>query len=134
MILAATVCYGVAINVAAPVQQEYGSLPVMARMLALATVWIAPLGVIAAPDSSLEWGPLIATIVVGVVGTGLAFVIFGNLVGRVGSTRASFITYMIPVVAIVLGVVFRDDEVAPLALLGVALVIVGAILASRRET
>ena len=37
------------------------------------------------------------------------------------------------VVALVLGVVFRDDEVAPIAIAGVALVLVGAILAGRRE-
>ena len=36
----------------------------------------------------------------GVFGTGLAYVIMGTLVGRVGSTRASFITYVIPVVAV----------------------------------
>ena len=42
------------------------------------------------------------------------------------------ITYIIPVVALVLGVVFRDDEVAPLALVGVVFVIGGAFLASRR--
>ena len=134
LILVATVCYGVAINVAAPVQQHYGSIPLMARMLALATIWIAPLGLLDVPDSTFAWGPLLATVVVGVVGTGLAFVIFGNLVGSVGSTRASFITYMIPVVAIVLGVAFRGDVVAPLSVAGVGLVIVGAILASRRET
>ncbi len=57
----------------------------------------------------------------------------GTLVSRVGSTRASFITYLIPVVALVLGVAFRDDEVTPLALVGVAMVIAGALLASRRE-
>ena len=55
----------------------------------------------------------------------------GSLVGRVGSTRASFITYLIPVVALVLGVAFRDDEVVVLELLGVAFVIGGAFLASR---
>jgi drug/metabolite transporter (DMT)-like permease len=68
----------------------------------------------------------------GVVGTGIAFAFMGSLVGRVGSTRASFITYLIPVVALVLGVTFRGDDVAPLALIGVALVIGGAFLASRR--
>jgi drug/metabolite transporter (DMT)-like permease len=50
----------------------------------------------------------------------------------VGSTRASFITYLIPVVALVLGVVFRDDDVFALELVGVAFVIGGAVLASRR--
>lgn len=134
LILLATLCYGVAINVAAPIQQRYGSIPLMARMLALATVWVAPLGVMALPASSFSWGALVATVVVGVVGTGIAFVIFGDLVGSVGSTRASFITYMIPVVAIVLGVAFRGDRVAPLSVVGVGLVILGAILASRRES
>ena len=69
----------------------------------------------------------------GVLGTGLAFVIMGTLVGRVGSTRASFITYVIPVVALLLGVVFRGDRVTAIAVVGVGLVIIGAFLASRRE-
>ena len=40
-------------------------------------------------------------------------------------------TYLIPVVAIVLGVVFRNETVAPLALGGVAVVLAGAFIASR---
>ncbi len=44
MVLAATVCYGVAMNFAGPLQQRYGSVPLMARMLALATIWTAPFG------------------------------------------------------------------------------------------
>jgi drug/metabolite transporter (DMT)-like permease len=80
------------------------------------------------------WGPFVAVATAGVLGTGIAFVIMGSLVGRVGATRASFITYVIPVVALVLGVVFRGDEVAPIAVVGVVLVIAGAALASRRDT
>ena len=57
----------------------------------------------------------------------------GALVGRVGSTRASLITYVIPVVALLLGVGFRGDAVAPVAVGGVGLIIVGAFLASRKE-
>ena len=71
---------------------------------------------------------------VGVLGTGLAFVLMGNLTGSVGATRASFLTYLIPVVALVLGVAFRDEVISTLAVVGVGLVIAGAILASRRET
>ena len=133
LVVLATVCYGVAVNIATPIQQRYGSIPVMARMLALATVWTAPLGVVAATGSEFAWGPFIAVATAGVLGTGVAFVIMGSLVGRVGSTRASFITYVIPVVALVLGVVFLGDEVAPIAVDGVAMVIAGAILASRRD-
>ena len=134
LVILATACYGVAVNIAAPIQQRYGSVPVMARMLALATIWTAPLGILAATESSFAWVPFLAIATAGVLGTGIAFVIMGSLVGRVGSTRASFITYAIPVVALVLGVVLLGDEVAPIAVAGVAMVIVGALLASRRET
>lgn len=133
LIVLATVCYGLSINVAAPIQQKYGSIPLMARMLALATIWTAPYGLVGTTGSTFEWGPFLAVAAAGVVGTGVAFVIFGSLVGRVGSTRASFITYLIPVVALVLGVLILGDQVAPIALTGVALVVVGAFLASRRD-
>ena len=69
----------------------------------------------------------------GVLGTGIAFVLMGHLVARVGSSRASFATYLIPVVALILGVVFRDETVHVLSVIGIGLVIAGALLASRRE-
>ena len=67
----------------------------------------------------------------GVVGTGLAYLLMGTLVGRVGPTRASFITYLIPVVALVLGVVVKDDHVDAIAVVGLGVVLVGAWLTSR---
>jgi drug/metabolite transporter (DMT)-like permease len=70
---------------------------------------------------------------VGVLGTGVAFVLMGRLVGRVGPTRASIVGYLIPVVALLLGVVLREDDVGSIAVVGVALVIAGAYLTSRRE-
>jgi drug/metabolite transporter (DMT)-like permease len=133
LVLLATVCYGVAINIAAPLTQRYGSLPVMARMLSLAAVWTAPLGLLGLGGSDLAWESLLAVGALGVMGTGVAFVLMGRLVARVGSARASIATYLIPVVALVLGVVFRDETVHVAAVVGVALVIAGAALASRKE-
>lgn len=133
LVLVATLCYGFAVNIAAPIQQRYGSVPLMAKMLGLAALWTAPFAAFEAGASRFAWGPFLAISAAGVIGTGIAFVIMATLVGRVGSTRASFITYLIPVVALALGVVFRDDEVTFLALVGVALVIIGAFLASRRD-
>lgn len=134
LVVVATLFYGIGINLAGPMQQKYGALPVMATMLTLATAWTAPLGVLGMTDSAFSWMAFVAVLALGVVGTGLAFVIMGQLVGSVGGTRASFITYLIPVVAMILGVVLADETVAGLAVGGVALVIIGALLASRRET
>jgi len=133
LVLLATLCYGLATNMAAPLQARYGSRPVMARMLALATLWTLPFGIVSVPGSSAELAPLAAVLVLGVIGTGLAYLLMGMLVSRVGPTRASFITYLIPGVSLVLGVVFKDDHVAALAVVGVGLVIVGAMLAGKQE-
>ena len=133
LVLVATAFYGLSINISTPLNQKYGALPVMARMLGLGTLWTAPFGIADALDSGFGWESAVAVAAAGIVGTGIAFVIMGSLVGRVGSTRASFITYVIPVVALGLGVAFRSDEVALGGLVGVALVIAGALLASRRE-
>lgn len=133
LVLLATVCYGIATNLVGPLQMKYGSRGVMARMLALATIWTLPYGLASLDGSSVELAPLAAVSVLGIVGTGLAFLLMGTLVVRVGATRATFITYLIPVVALALGVVFQDDHVELLALVGVVLVVGGAVLASRRE-
>ena len=133
MALLATVCYGFAINIAAPLTQRYGSLPVMARMLALAAVWTAPFGLVGIGPSTVAWRSLLAIAALGVVGTGIAFVLMGRLVARVGSSRASFATYLIPVVAFVLGVVVRGEQAHVSSIVGIALVIAGALLASRKE-
>jgi drug/metabolite transporter (DMT)-like permease len=133
LVLLATVCYGIATNLVVPLQLRYGARVVMGRMLALATLWTLPFGLVGLPGSRIELAPVAAVAVLGLLGTGVAFVLMGNLVGRVGATRASFITYLVPVVALGLGVVVKDDRVALAALVGVVLVVAGAVLASRRE-
>lgn len=134
LVVGATVCYGFAVNIAAPLQRRYGSIPVMSKMLALATIWTLPYGLYGLSSSSFSIGPAIAVAALGVVGTGIAFAIMSSLVGSVGSTRASFITYLIPFVALALGVLFLGDQVSAVAVVGVVLVVGGAFLASRSRT
>ncbi len=133
MALAATVCYGFASNLAGSIQQKYGSVTVMAQMLALGTLWTTPFGLFGLARSEFAWGSALGVAGLGVVGTGLTFVFMASLIGRVGGPRASFITYLIPVVSLVLGAVFLSERVAAVALAGVALVLAGAVLASRKE-
>jgi drug/metabolite transporter (DMT)-like permease len=133
LVVLATVCYAFATNIVVPLQQRYGSIGVMARVQWVAVALVTPYGIYGLTQSTFAWPSLAAMAAVGVLGTGVAMVLMGSLVGSVGPTRATFITYLIPIVAMVLGVVFRDDFVSPIAILGVILVIAGAILASRSE-
>lgn len=131
--LGAILCYSVAVNLAVPMQQKYGSLALLLRVLLVAAVLTAPFGLASVAGSSFDWGALAAMVVLGFFGTGVAFVAMATLTGRVGAARSSIAIYFTPVVAIVLGVVFRDETVAALAILGTALVLLGAWVASRGE-
>jgi drug/metabolite transporter (DMT)-like permease len=107
---------------------------VLFRAQLAALVVIAPFGLAAIPGSTFAWGPALAMLPLGVLGTGLAFVLMGTLVGRAGGPRGSIAIYFVPVVAIVLGVIALGETVHPLALLGTGLVLAGAWVTSRRET
>ena len=133
LLLLATVCYGFALNMTPPLQARYGALTLMSSVLSFATVAVVPYALVDLGDNQLTWQPAIANVVLGVAGTGVAYWIMANLVGRVGSLRASFITYLVPLVALVLGISLRGDEVGALALIGAPLTLAGAFLASRRH-
>jgi drug/metabolite transporter (DMT)-like permease len=133
LVILATVCYGFAVNLAVPLQQRYGSLPVLLRSQMVAITLTAPFGAWGAFHSSFAWRSALAVTALGILGTGLAYVAMANLVGRAGATRGAVAIYFIPVVAIALGVVFRDETVEAVSLVGVVLVLSGAYLTSRRE-
>lgn len=133
LVLLAVVCYGLSTNLVVPLQQKYGGLAVMWRVQLVALIMTAPYGLASVPSSELALDSLVAVLVLGLLGTGWAFVAMTELTGRVGATRGSVAIYLTPVVAIVLGVAFRDETVAALALLGTALVLAGAWLTSRAE-
>lgn len=133
LVILATVFYGIALNLSVPLQQRNGALPVLFRAQLFAIAMVAPFGLASLPGASFAWSSLAAVVALGSFGTALAFVGMTTLVGRVGATRGSVAIYFIPVVAIVLGVVFRNEIVALASLIGTGLVLLGAYLTSRRE-
>ncbi len=125
--------YGLAANLAVPLQQRYGALPVLLRAQLFSLIVVVPFGFSQIPGSRLSAAPILAMLPLGILGTGLAFVMMIALVGRVGSTRGSVPIYLGAPVAVVLGVAVRGESITPPALLGTGLVIAGAWLTSRRD-
>jgi len=109
-------------------------LPVIFRAQLVALIIVTPIGLLQLSDStwSLEAG--LAMVPLGILGTGAAFAMMATLTGRVGGPRASIAIYFLPIVAVILGVVILSESVEPIAVAGVALVMVGAWIASRRES
>ena len=73
-----------------------------------------------------------AIAVLGIVGTGFAYVLNYQIITSEGATVASTVTYLLPVVAIVLGVVVLSETITVSALIGIALVLAGVALTRRQ--
>jgi drug/metabolite transporter (DMT)-like permease len=125
--------YGAAQSLVVPLQQKYGSHAVLWGGLLVALILTAPLGVAGLFESSFSMRALLASLALGVGGTGLAFIAATKLAGRVGAARGSIYGYLTTPVAILLGVAIRGEDVAGLSLLGAAIIIVSAWLVSRPE-
>src|SRR5205823_121309 len=118
--------YGFALNVARPLQVRYGALPVIWRALGCAVLLTAPLGVIELPRSHWSVVPLVSLLLLGAFGTSIANVILTVAAGRVGAIQASGATFLMPPVALLLGVLVRHEHVALLSIVGGAICLAGA--------
>jgi drug/metabolite transporter (DMT)-like permease len=132
MILAAVTSYGIAINVARPLQQAYGALPVIWRAQAVALLLTAPLGLPDVLNATWSWWPLVSLLALGALGTGVAFVLTVTVAGRMGAPVASAIAFLIPPVALLLGVLVRGERVALISVIGAAVCIGGAVIMQRK--
>jgi drug/metabolite transporter (DMT)-like permease len=131
LISAALVSYGVAINLARPLQQRNGALPVVWRALGVALILTAPLGAPALLAAHWSTRSLLAILALGALGTAVANAVMAVAAGRLGPTRASATTFLIPVVALLLGTAVRGEAVPALAIGGGALCLGGAWLIRR---
>lgn len=133
LVVLATVLYGLASNLAVPLQQRYGALPVLLRAQLAALVVIAPYAAANLRGSSWSWTSGLAMLPLGVLGTGVAYVLMTTLVGRAGATRGSIAVYFIPVVAAALGVGILGEPLPLSSLAGTGLILAGAWLTSRAD-
>ncbi len=129
--------YGVgAVLTRARVSGRIAPLPAAAVQLSLAALvaTVVALVVAARPPAPTSLAPIAAgsVLALGIVGTGLAFLIFFTLIQRVGATNASMVTYLVPVVGLVSGAVVRGERFGPNVLVGAAILVLGVWLAQRR--
>lgn len=66
------------------------------------------------------------------ISSGISYVLFYFVLGRWGTTRTSLVTYLVPVIAVLLGIIVLEEEVALQALIGGVLVILGIITINRQ--
>ena len=136
LVILATVMYAISINVIKKYLQDLDALSISS----LAFLMIGPFSaiyifntdflILSASSEGVE--ALLYILLLAVVGTSLAVVIFNQLISRSSAIFASSVTYLIPIVAIFWGV-FDGEQVTLIHLLSVVIILSGVYLVNKKS-
>jgi drug/metabolite transporter (DMT)-like permease len=102
----------------------------MGASLAMASVLLAPAAALDPPHAVPSTGAIVCVVALGFVCTAAAFVIFTILITEAGTSRATVITYVNPVIAVGLGVALLGERPETGAVAGLLLILAGSWLAT----
>jgi drug/metabolite transporter (DMT)-like permease len=105
-------------------------IPLMGAALGIAALVLTPAALIAPPSETPPGEAIGALLVLGLLCTATAFVLFAALITEVGPGRATVITYVAPVVAVALGVSVLGERPGAGAVAGLLLIIAGSWLST----
>jgi len=102
----------------------------MGASLALASLILLPWAALDLPHRAPSAGGIGAVVVLGLLCTAAGFVVYAILIGEAGTSRATVITYVNPVVAVTLGVLLLGEHPGAGAVAGLLLILAGGWLAT----
>ncbi len=137
-VVAATICYGISANVIKYKLSEFN--PKVLTSISIFTIAPFAIGYLFTTDffprfqnSSEVWMSLGAVFILGAVSTAFALILFNRLIQTTSAVSATSVTYLIPVVAVLWGVI-DGEAFFPLHLVGMALIIFGVFLVTKANT
>jgi drug/metabolite transporter (DMT)-like permease len=131
-VLVVAVCYATGPLIISKHLAGLPSLSVVAASLALVGVGYAPAGLLTMP-SAVSTDTVLSVVTLALVCTVLAFVLFFALIHEVGPSRATVITYINPLVAVLLGVALLGEPFTVGIAVGMPLILLGSVLGTARS-
>ena len=130
-VLLVAVCYAIGPVILSRRLAGLPGIGVSALSLSVAAlIYVIP-GLLTLPTSAPPAEAIWSVVVLGLVCTALAFVLFYDLIAEIGPSRATVITYLNPVVALILGIVVLNEQPTIGMAIGFPLVLAGSVLATR---
>ena len=130
--LIASVSYGIAVNMVEPLIKKYDSLIVIKMViryaLLISLIMLGPSASFKLPTVEVSLVPML---ILGIGGTGIAFLTYYKLLESVGRISSSFIVYMIPIFSIFFGYQFLNEITNSIQFVGIGVVLSSAFLYSR---
>ncbi len=131
-ILAAAACYALSGFI---VKNAYRGVPAVTTScisVGAGAVLALPFAVATPPTHAPGLRSVLSLLVLGALGTALAFVIFYRLIAEVGAGRAALVTYLVPPLSLAYGALLLGETITAAAVAGLLLILGGVALAARR--
>jgi drug/metabolite transporter (DMT)-like permease len=132
-VLLAALCYAISTFVFNRKLGDLDPRATMAASLTIAAILLTPIAAVQTPSRVPSAGAIISVVVLGLVCTAAALVIFAVLIREAGPSRATVFTYVNPLVALVLGVTLEGELAGgnlPQTIGGLLLILAGSWLAT----
>jgi drug/metabolite transporter (DMT)-like permease len=135
VLLFAVTCYGISFPYTRRFVMPYklNSESIVSMQLTLAAITLLPFYLVdGIAKDEYRPGPILAMVALGVFGSGIAYLWNFKVMEAAGSAIASSVTYLTPVVAIIVGIIFLGESVAWYEPVGAVVVLLGAAIAQER--
>ncbi len=129
-VVAMALCYAIGTLIAGRHLRGTPPLVVALASTGVSTIAALPAGVIQAPAGIWHGETIAAILVLGFVGTAIAYLLFFELIQRAGANYATLVTYLVPPIALAYGAIFLDESFGLTAFAALALILVGVALAT----
>ncbi len=126
LVLVATLGYAIAPIIVSRRLADLDPLGPVTASLLIATVALLPPAIATFPSQLPSVSALIAIAVLGIICTAAGLIVFFRLIAEAGPSRASVITYVNPLVAVVVGVVALGERLSLVSGVGLGLILVGS--------
>ena len=130
-VVLAALCYAIGSTISSRALGGTEPLVIAAGSTVVATLVVAPFGLTHLPTAVPGWKECASVAVLGIVGTGIAYMILFALIRSAGPSRTILVTYLIPGIAVLYGALLLSEPVTAISLVGLALILLGVALAGR---
>lgn len=130
VILFSTLLYAIAANFTKRYLSGVSSLALTAGSQVAATALLLPIAVWQWPQHTVSVGAWSAAIALGVICTGLAYLMYFRLIARIGPARAIAVTFLIPVFGMLWGSVFLAEPITVSMIVGGVVILFGTAMAT----
>jgi drug/metabolite transporter (DMT)-like permease len=129
-VIGVALCYAFSVLYAGRTMRGVPPLQVSFGQLACASLLLAPFSLSQLPATAPAAKVWLAVLALGVLGSGIAYLLYFAIIASAGASRAILVTYLVPAFALAYGVLFLDEAITATALAGLALVLTGTALAT----